>query len=178
MQIEELGNRVSEHPTDSHRRLRNAGLMCAVSAGALSIGVPLTIVEISTPLGPGEPPRTALQQLLGGLVVFGVLALIFGVVHLAKARRTKDEVFELYERGLVRRVAGRVSIVAWPDVASLRLHGTVRTGLAHELGTDFSCALRLTDGQRIRFDTFTSHAPKLAAAIDAAVNQGVGPSAQ
>jgi hypothetical protein len=178
MQIDELGNRVSEHPTDSRRRLRNAGVLCAVSAGALGLGVPLIIIEVSTPLRPGEPPRTALQQALGGLVALGVVMLFLGVVHLVKARRTRDETFELYERGLVHRVADRVSIVAWPHVASVRLHGAVRSGLAHWLGTDFSCVLRLTNRQRIRFDTLTTNAPELAAAIDAAVNQGVNPTIQ
>ncbi|MGP4015882.1 hypothetical protein [Saccharopolyspora sp. 5N708] len=89
--------------------------------------------------------------------------------------RTKGECFELYEQGIVHRVADAASVIRWSDIESVRPRGMVQQGAPHMFGIDFQCVLRLTGGRRVKFNTYTDDAVTLAAKIDAAVNRETPP---
>jgi hypothetical protein len=146
-----------------------------VAAIGLGAGVPLSITYFTEPWGStAEDSRNWSRSGMvpGGLVALGLVCLCIGMPLLAKAVRTKGECFELYEQGIVHRVADTVSVIRWSDIASVRLQGVEKTGGPHLLGIDFQCVLRLTDRRRLKFNTYTIDAPTLAAKIDAAVNRG------
>jgi hypothetical protein len=173
-----LGKRVAQHRTDNGRRRRIAVAFLVAAGVGLVAGVPLSIAYFAVPWGPtSEDPRnwSGLGLLSGGLVGLGLLFGCFGFALLAKAVRTKDETFEVYEQGIVHRVGDAVAVISWSDISSVRLHGSEQTGGPHYLGIDFYCVLRLTNGRRLKFNTYTSDAPTLAAKIDAAVNRGTRP---
>jgi len=178
MEAERLGERVAEFRTDNDRRRKTALVLLIVAAIGLGIGVPLSFTYFEDPWGPaGEDPRyrSGAGWLPGGLVALGLMFLLIGVPLLAKAIRTKGESYELYELGIRHRVAGSVSVIGWSDIASVRPQGVERTGGPHHLGIDFQCVLRLTDGRKLKFNTYTADASELAAKIDAAVNGGTRP---
>lgn len=179
MDIQQLGHHVSGHAIDNARRRRTSTVILGVGVVALVLGVPLLIADINRPRGTTseEAGQQFIQQLLGGLVGIGLLALVAGALLLAKALRAKSERYDVFERGVVHRVDDAVSVIAWSDIVSVRVQGAVSDAfLARALGTDFSCRLRLADGRRLRFNSFATGASTLAAAIDAAVNHGTPPS--
>ncbi|WP_143532603.1 hypothetical protein [Saccharothrix sp. ALI-22-I] len=170
METEQLGKRVGEHRTDNGRRRRAAVAFLAVAAIGLGAGVPLSIVFFT------DPTATAQSGALpGGLVALGLVCLCFGCSLWTKAVRTKGAFFEVYEHGIVHHVGGAVSVIRWSDIVSVRPYGVEKTGGPHVLGIDFYCVLRLNDRRRLKFNTYTADAPKLAATIDAAVNRGTPP---
>ncbi|MQA08609.1 MAG: hypothetical protein GEU98_08660 [Pseudonocardiaceae bacterium] len=178
METEQLGKRVAEHWTDNGRRRRTAVGFLVLAAIGLTAGVPLSIAYFAGPWGSvAEDPRhwAGSGLLPGGLVALGLVGLAFGLPLLVKTIRSKGECFEVYEQGIVHRVAGTASMIRWSDIVSVRLQGVERTGGPHTLGIDFQCVLRLTDHRRLKFNTFTTEAPVLAAGVDAAVNQGTPP---
>ncbi|MCI2422747.1 hypothetical protein MOQ72_35510 [Saccharopolyspora sp. K220] len=178
METEQLGQRVAEYRTDNARR-RKVGLVCLlIAVVGLGAGIPMSIAYFTVPWGPSsEDPRywSGSGILPSGFTMLGALCLCVGIPFLVKAARTRGECFELYERGLVHRVADAVSTIRWSDVESVRLKGAELQGGPHMLGIDFQCALRLTNGRRLKFNTYTADATKLAAKIDAAVNRGFLP---
>ncbi|APU16430.1 hypothetical protein [Actinoalloteichus fjordicus] len=173
MEIEELGERIETHHTDSPRRLRVAVSCLVVAAVSLGVGIPLTIAHFQ-PWGPaGQDPRSWVGSgmLPGALTTLGVLALGAGILTLLKYLRTKDEYFEVHRQGMIHHVSGATSVIRWSDVASVRPKGAVSDrGGARHFGADFSCLVVLTDGRRIRFNTFIEDAPQLAEAIVTAVD--------
>lgn len=178
METEQLGKRVAEHQTDNGRRRRTAAGFLVVAAIGLGAGVPLSVTYFTEPWGSAaEDPRhwSGSGLLPGGLVGLGLMCLCFGGLLLVRAVRTKGESLEVYEQGIVYRVADTVSVIRWSDIASVCLQGAERTGGPHLLGIDFQCVMRLTDHRQLKFNTYTTDAPTLAAQIDAAVNRKILP---
>lgn len=179
MDTERLGQRIGEHRTDNARRRRTAAVFLVVAAVGLGIGVPLSIVFFADPwrVAAADPSAwSRLGWLPGGLVALGLLGLCFGGPLWTKAARTKGERFEVYEHGMVHHVADDASLIRWSDIVSVRAYGVEKSGGPHHLGIDFYCVLRLTDGRRLKFTTYTADVPVLAATIDAAVTQGTPPT--
>lgn len=178
METEQLGKRLDEYPTENDRRRRTAWGFLIVAAVGLGFGVPWTIWYFATPWGPSSvDPRhwSGSGMLPGGLTALGALFLCFAVILFVRAARTRGERFEVYEQGLVHRRADAVSVIRWSDITSVQLQGAEQTGGPHMLGIDFRCVLRLADGRRFVFNSYTSEAPVLAKQIDAAVNHGTPP---
>ena len=178
MEPEQLGNRVDEYPTENGRRRRTALGFLIVAAVGLGLGAPLTIWYFAAPWGPvSEDSRhwSGSGMLPGGLVALGAICLCFAVILFVRAARTRGERFEVYEQGLVHRRADAVSVIRWSDITSVQLQGAELTGGPHMLGIDFRCVLRLADGRRVVFNSYTLQAPMLAEQIDAAVNHGTPP---
>jgi hypothetical protein len=178
VELEQLGKRVDEHPTENDRRRRTALGFLIVAAVGLGLGVPWTIWYFAVPWGPvSEDPRnwSGSGMLPGGLVALGAICLCFAVVLFVRAAQTRGERFEVYEQGLVHRRADAVSVIRWSDLTSVHPQGAELTGGPHMLGIDFRCVLRLADGRRLVFNSYTTEATMLAEQIDAAVNHGTPP---
>jgi hypothetical protein len=115
------------------------------------------------------------SPLPGVLLGLGLVGFYFSVSRLVAAVRKRGERFDVYERGIVHRVAGAESVIPWPDITAVRPIGREKDGIPHAMGTDFRCELRLTDGRPVRFNTYTEGAVLLAETIAAAVNEGTSP---
>ncbi|MGW1404467.1 hypothetical protein [Streptomyces sp. NPDC002403] len=160
----QLGGFVREHRTDGGRRLRHAGIMLLVGAVGMAFGVPVAVASIGTT--DGAP------QLAGLLLGVGLVGLGLGIWRLVQGFRTREQCFDIHERGLTHRVAGTVTLVPWQDIASVGARGEDDRLLAEARGVGFTCDLVLTDGRRIRVDTFTEDVRQLALTVHAAVHLG------
>ena len=170
---EELGRLLSEHPTDNRRRRRIALVALGLGVLGLAVGIPLNLWYFLTPWGPAaEDPRywSGSGMLESGLIVLGVFGLIVGAVLLSRASRSKDERFDLYENGIVHRLGATVSAIPWADIASAEQQGIKKVSAIPRLpGVEYRCVLRLRDGRRLGFGTYTTDAFALADRIEAAV---------
>ncbi|MFJ8253034.1 hypothetical protein [Streptomyces sp. NPDC094466] len=164
----ELGGFVREHRTDGGRRLRLAGILLAVGAVGAALGVPVTIASIGTTDGAPE--------LAGLLLGVGLVGLGLGVWRLIQARRTREQCFDVHERGLTHRVAGNATLIPWTDIERIG-SASAEDGrpLAEARGTGFGFAIELRDARKIRVDTFTEDARELAETIHRAVDLGQFP---
>ncbi|MFB7214212.1 hypothetical protein [Streptomyces sp. NPDC056255] len=160
----QLGGFVREHRTDGGRRLRQAGILLVVGAAGLAFGIPVTIASIGTT--DGAP------QLAGLLLGVGLVGLGLGIWRLIQGFRTREQSFDVHERGLTHRVAGTATLIPWQDIASVGAHGDDGRPLAEARGMGFTCNFTLTDGRTIRVDTFTEDAKQLAVTAHRAVHLG------
>ena len=170
---EELGRLLSEHPTDNGRRQRIAAVALGLGVLGLAVGIPLNLWYFLTPWGSAaEDPRywSGSGMLEAGLIVLGVFGLIVGGVLLSRVSRSKGERFDLYENGIVYRLGDTVSAIRWVDIASAEQQGLKTVSAIPRLpGVEFRCIVRLRDGRRLGFGTYTSDAFALADRIEAAV---------
>lgn len=169
----DLGTLIGEHPVDNKRRSK-AGL-ALTAAVAVAIGVPLFVADVNRPLGPGEPPNTGADQLVGGLIGAGVFALVCGVVLLIRALQTRGHAIHLYEQGILRRAGGAEEAMPWADITEVRLQGGETNRGGKLLGIDLRCAVRRHDGRRFAFSSHTTNATELATALRAAVHNATPP---
>ncbi|MFF8918464.1 hypothetical protein ACF08M_35475 [Streptomyces sp. NPDC015032] len=160
----QLGGFVREHRTDGGRRLRHAGIMLVVGAVGMAFGVPVTVASIGTTHGA--------PQLAGLLLGVGLVGLGLGIWRLVQAFRTREQCFDVHERGLTHRVAGTVTLIPWQDIASVGARGGDDRLLAEARGVGFTCDITLNDGRRIRVDTFTEDVRQLAQTAHRAVYLG------
>ncbi|MFB8209731.1 hypothetical protein [Streptomyces sp. NPDC056010] len=160
----QLGGFVREHRTDGGRRLVQAGVMSAVGAVGLAVGIPVALASIGTTDGAPE--------LAGLLLGVGLVGLGLGIWRFVQGFRTREQSFDVHERGLTHRVAGAATLIPWEDIASVGAHGDDGRPLAEARGMGFACVIRLRDGRAIRIDSFTTDAPELALTAHAAVHQG------
>ncbi|MFD5502727.1 hypothetical protein ACFWJS_23890 [Streptomyces sp. NPDC127061] len=160
----QLGGFVREHRTDGGRRLRHAGIMLLVGAVGTAFGVPVAVASIGTTDGAPE--------LAGLLLGVGLVGLGLGIWRLVQGFRTREQCFDVHERGLTHRVAGTATLIPWQDIASVGAHGEDCRPLAEARGMGFTCNIVLTDGRRIRVDTFTEDVRQLALTAHAAVHLG------
>lgn len=107
----QLGGFVREHRTDGGRRLRHAGIMLLVGAAGMASGVPVTVASIGTTDGAPE--------LAGLLLGVGLVGLGLGIWRLVQGFRTREQSFDIHERGLTHRVAGTATLIPWQDIASV-----------------------------------------------------------
>ncbi|MCT2545852.1 hypothetical protein [Streptomyces atratus] len=163
----QLGGFVREHRTDGGRRLRQAGIMLVVGAVGMAFGVPVAVASIGTT--DGAP------QLAGLLLGVGLAGLGLGIWRLIQGFRTREQSFDVHERGLTHRVAGTATLIPWQDIASVGARGEDGRPLAEARGMGFTCNIVLTDGRRIRIDTFTEDARQLAVITHCAVHLGQFP---
>lgn len=163
----QLGGFVREHRTDGGRRLRQAGILLVVGAAGMAFGIPVTIASIGTT--DGAP------QLAGLLLGVGLVGLGLGIWRLVQGFRTREQSFDVHERGLTHRVAGTTTLIPWQDIASVGARGEDGRPLAEARGMGFTCDFTLTDGRRIRVDTFTEDAGQLAVTAHRAVHLGQFP---
>ncbi|MEU1620047.1 hypothetical protein ABZ479_22440 [Streptomyces sp. NPDC005722] len=163
----QLGRFVREHRTDGARRLRQAGIWLLVGAAGTAIGLPIAIASVGTT--EGAPGLAGL--LLGlGLVGFGL-----GTWRLVQAFRTREQCFDIHERGFTYRVAGTATVIPWEDVAHVSTSGGDDRPLAEARGMGSTCRIHLRSGRRIHVDTFTEDIHDLAAVIHRAVSLGEHP---
>ncbi|MET7339844.1 hypothetical protein [Streptomyces sp. NPDC005547] len=160
----QLGGFVREHRTDGGRRLVQAGVLSAVGAAGLAFGIPVMLASIGTTDGAPE--------LAGLLLGVGLVGLGLAVWRFVQGFRTREQSFDVHERGLTHRVAGTATLIPWEDIASVGAHGDDGRPLAEARGMGFTCVIRLRDGRALRVDTFTQDAPELARTAHAAVHQG------
>lgn len=164
---------LSEHPTNNARRLRIAVIAFALSLLGLAAGVPLTISYFVTPWGSAtEDPRYGAGSTIlpVALLVIGVTGLIVGSVLMSKALRSKDEHFTLYENGIIYRLGDAVLTIALSDIISVEQRGIRKVSVIPRLpGVEYRCVLRLRNGRRLGFDTYTIDAFALADRLEAAV---------
>jgi hypothetical protein len=171
----DLGALIGEHPVDNQRRTRIGLGLTGAGAVALAIGVPLFIADVNRPLGPGEPPGSGADRVIGGLIGVGSLAFLCGVVLLIRVLQTRGHAIRLYERGIVRRAGDTEEATPWAEIAEVRLQGTEANRGGHLVGIDFRCAVRLHDGRRFAFSSHTTGATALATALRDAVHNGTLP---
>jgi hypothetical protein len=158
MDAQQLGKRVGEHRTDDARLRRTALRFLVVAAIGLGAGVPLSVVFFTAPQSSFSGGKVE-----GALLTLGLVCLCFGVPLLLKATRRKGERFDVHEHGLVHHLGGTDTVIRWSDIASVHPRGQELSGGGpHALGIDFYCKLRLKDGHRIKFNTYTDRAPALA----------------
>ncbi|NDZ56403.1 hypothetical protein G3I43_16515 [Streptomyces anulatus] len=164
----ELGGFVREHRTDGSRRLRVAGALLVTGVIGLAFGVPVTIASIGTTDGAPE--------LAGLLLGVGLIGLGLGVWRLTQALRTREQCFDVHERGLTHRIAGNATLIPWTDIERIG-SATADDGrpLAEARGMGFRFAVELRDARKIRVDTFTEDARELAETIHRAVSMGQFP---
>lgn len=163
----QLGGFVREHRTDGGRRLRQAGILLAVGAVGLAFGVPIAVASIGTTEGA--------PQLAGLLLGVGLVGAGLGIWRLMQAFRTREQCFDIHERGLSHRVAGTTHVIPWEDIAQVGAHGDDDRPLAEARGMGFTCDITLRSGRKIRVDTFTEDARELALVIHRAVYLGQFP---
>lgn len=178
----ELGILISEFATDNRRRVWTAvGLLVG---GLIALGIGLgSIVDFG--VGPDLPGATPnFSKASGVLTGIGIGAVSYGVILAVLAARHRGERFALYERGLVRTIAGRELLLRWDDISAVRVVDGgaldhVRPWLPRMVvrvaGGDLVCALKLRAGGRLRFNDFTADAATLADWIRAAVEDGATP---
>ncbi|MFD7424571.1 hypothetical protein ACFV6M_29590 [Streptomyces californicus] len=161
----ELGGFVREHRTDGGRRLRTAGALLVTGVVGLAFGIPVTVASIGTTDGAPE--------LAGLLLGVGLIGLGLGVWRLTQALRTREQCFDVHERGLTHRVAGHATLIPWTDIEGI---GTVTADdgrlLAEARGMGLRYTIALRDGRGLRVDTFTEDAKELAETIHRAVHLG------
>ncbi|ARF71610.1 hypothetical protein ACPEIF_17360 [Streptomyces sp. NPDC012600] len=164
----ELGGFVREHRTDGARRLRLAGILLAIGGVGLAFGVPVTIASFGAT--DGAP------QLAGLLLGVGLVGLSLGGWRLKQALRTRQQCFDVHERGLTHRVAGTATLIPWTDIAGIDAapadDGSL---LAEARGVGFGFTIELRNARKIRVDTFTEDARELAGTIHRAVGLGQFP---
>lgn len=171
--VENLGQLLSEHPTNNGRRLRIAVIGFGLGLLGLGVGIPLTISYFATPWGSAaEDPRyssgSAILEV--ALLVLGVTGLVIGTVLLSKALRSKGESFSLYENGMTHRLGDTVSAIAWSDIISVEQRGIRKvTAIPRLPGVEYRCVLRLRGGRQFGFGTYTADAFALADRVEAAV---------
>ncbi len=163
----QLGGFVREHRTDGGRRLRQAGLLLTLGAAGMAFGVPVAVASIGTTRGA--------PNLAGLLLAVGLLGSGLGIWRLVQAFRTREQCFDVHERGLTHRVAGTARLIPWEDIARVGARGDDGRPLAEARGMGFTCDIRLHSGGRIRLDTFTEDARQLALVIHRAVHLGQFP---
>ncbi|MER0242178.1 hypothetical protein AAHZ94_09100 [Streptomyces sp. HSW2009] len=163
----QLGGFAREHRTDNGRRLRQAGVMLVAGAVGTAFGIPVAVASIGTTDGaPG---------LAGLLLGAGLAGLGLGIWRLMQALRTREQSFDVHERGLTHRVAGTATLIPWTDIE--RVSGKSGDGrpLAAARGMGFTFDIHLGSGGKIRVDTFTADAGELAQVIHRAVSLGQFP---
>ncbi|MEU6501487.1 hypothetical protein ABZ895_18240 [Streptomyces californicus] len=93
--------------------------------------------------------------------------------RLTQALRTREQCFDVHERGLTHRVAGHATLVPWTDIEGI---GAVTADdgrlLAEARGMGLRYTIALRDGRGLRVDTFTEDAKELAETIHRAVHLG------
>ncbi|MEU3185548.1 hypothetical protein ABZ707_15290 [Streptomyces sp. NPDC006923] len=148
---ERLGALLGTHPVNRRRYVStgSAALACVVGGGIVMV------LLVSHPFFLDER-----------LLILGVLPTLVGlpvaVVQLTRAvRSSPGETYELYENGLGHRASGVVRRWTWDEVAVLRatvdMPSSTRPavpldGYLQRLGWHVRCAVRFTDGARVRVD--------------------------
>ncbi|WP_406453186.1 hypothetical protein OG782_21015 [Streptomyces sp. NBC_00876] len=160
----QLGGFVREHRTNGSRRLTQAGVMMCVGAVGLAFGIPVTVATIGTTEGAPE--------LAGLLLGVGLVGMGLGIWRLVQGFRTREQSFDIHERGLTHRVAGTATLIPWQDIETVGAHGDDGRPLAEARGAGFTCVIKLHDGRSIRIDTFTEDARQLAQTVHSAVHLG------
>lgn len=156
-----LGRLLSTHPVAGERYWRTGGAALAFVLG----GLLLAGLLIAFPaLAGARPLAFALIPTLAGVPV--------AIVQLRRAARSgRDEAYELYENGIAHRASGNRRSWTWDQVAVL--HATPDAPreapspiplerLGQRLGWDYGCAVRFTDGARLRIDGYTTDAVVIA----------------
>ncbi|MFF1501153.1 hypothetical protein ACFVZR_15000 [Streptomyces sp. NPDC058316] len=163
----QLGGFVREHRTDGAKRLRQAGIWLVVGAAGTAVGLPVAIASMGTVHG---APKLAGLLLGVGLVGWGL-----GIWRLVQAFRTREQSFDIHERGFTHRVAGGAIVIPWEDVALVSASGGDGRALADARGMGSTCEIRLRSGRRIRVDAFTEDMRELATVVHRAVHLGEFP---
>lgn len=136
----QLGGFVREHRTDGGRRLVQACVMSVVGAAGLALGIPVAVASVGTTDGAPE--------LAGLLLGVGLVGLGLGIWRFVQGFRTREQSFDVHERGLTHRVAGTATLIPWEDIASVGAHGDDGRPLAEARGMGFACVIRLRGGGR------------------------------
>lgn len=89
--------------------------MLLVGAVGTAFGVPVAVASIGTTDGAPE--------LAGLLLGVGLVGLGLGIWRLVQGFRTREQCFDVHERGLTHRVAGTATLIPWQDIASVGAHG-------------------------------------------------------
>ncbi|ATL88406.1 hypothetical protein SMALA_8196 [Streptomyces malaysiensis subsp. malaysiensis] len=132
-----------------------------------AFGVPVAVASVGTT--EGAPALAGL--LLGvGLVGWGL-----GIWRLVQAFRTREQSFDIHERGFTYRVADTATVIPWEDVAQVSTSGGDGRPLADARGMGSMCEIRLHSGRRIRVDAFTEDIRGLATVVHHAVHLGQFP---
>ncbi|MFI1394302.1 hypothetical protein [Streptomyces sp. NPDC020681] len=141
--------------------------MLAVGAVGMAFGVPVAVASIGSTEGA--------PQLAGLLLGVGLAGLGLGSWRLMQSFRTREQCFDIHERGLTHRVAGDATLIPWEDISQVGAGGDDGRPLAEARGMGFTCEIRLHSGDRIRIDTFTEDARELARVVHGAVHLGQFP---
>ncbi|WP_405889790.1 hypothetical protein OG427_06990 [Streptomyces sp. NBC_00133] len=163
----QLGRFVREHRTDGARRLRQAGIWLIAGAAGTAVGLPMAIASVGTTDGAPE--------LAGLLLGIGLMGWGLGIWRLVQALRTREQCFDIHERGFTHRVAGTATVISWGDVAQVSTTGGDGRPLADARGMGSTCEIQLHSGRRIRVDAFTEDIRELAAVVHRAVHLGQFP---
>ncbi|MFJ9144651.1 hypothetical protein [Streptomyces griseus] len=93
-----------------------------------------------------------------------------------QALRTREQSFDVHERGLTHRLAGTATLIPWTDIEGIG-SASAEDGrpLAEAWGMGFRFAIELRNERKIRVDTFTEDARELAETIHRAVSLGEFP---
>ncbi|WP_239149635.1 hypothetical protein [Streptomyces sp. SID12501] len=156
-----------EHRTDGARRLRQAGSWLGVGAAGTAFGVPVAIASVGTTKG-ARRRRGCCSG--AGLAGWGL-----GIWRLVQAFRTREQCFDIHERGFTHRVAGTATVIPWKDVTQVSTTSGDDRPLADARGMGSTCENRLRSGRRIRVDTFTEDIQGLATVVHRAVHLGQFP---
>ncbi|MGW2378667.1 hypothetical protein [Streptomyces sp. NPDC001658] len=158
---ERFGRLLSTHPVAGGRYWSTGLKALAFGLG----GVLLMAVLIAR-------PDFVVGKLLGLAVIPTIAGLPIAALQLTRALRGgRGETYELYENGLAHRRPGRVRSWTWEQVAVVRADRDAAgeapaeipyVRLSRSLGRNFRCAVRFTDGSRIRIDGYTADGPVIA----------------
>ncbi|WP_241990013.1 MULTISPECIES: hypothetical protein [unclassified Streptomyces] len=151
-------------PAPSPPPIRRPVLLTVVGAVGLAFGIPVTLATVGSTDGAPE--------LAGLLLGVGLIGLGLAVWRFIQGFRTREQSFDVHERGLTHRIAGTATLVPWEDIASVEARGEDGRPLAEARGMGFTCVFRLREGRAIRVDTFTQDAIGLARTVHAAVHEG------
>ncbi|MGW0774621.1 hypothetical protein ACWD01_13425 [Streptomyces sp. NPDC002835] len=147
--------------------MRQAGIWLVVGVAGTAVGLPVAIASVGTTDGAPE--------LAGLLLGVGLMGLGLGTWGLVHAFRTREQCFDIHERGFTHRVAGAATVIPWEDVAQVGARGGDGRPLADARGMGSTCEIRLHSGRRIRVDNFTEDLRELATVLHQAVHLGQFP---
>lgn len=155
-----LGDIVSRHKVDNSRRATIAVTGLVVGVVFSAIAVPLVIAMLND--GGEGPRRGVFPGLVAGVAFVALwLAVANGIGYFLR----QDEVFELRERGLVRRRATREVAVPWERIRAMRDDSR---SYGHWFGWNVHVRIRVHGGPRLLITGLVRNADELVIAVQRA----------
>lgn len=166
----ELGAVLGRYETDNERRRRIAFVAVPVGVAVGCLGVLMMLV-----LDVDAGGAMIFPALVGGA---GFGAFVVGLCQAWLSATRTDEVFTLYEGGLVHSYGGKSWPISWAEIADIKDNGK-ESALHRALGIDvqYRVVLRSPVGGRrsVTISGFTDDAVRLAETVRQAAVHGIRP---